>query len=61
MADVPFTSFSLSRKIDTEKQQAMNLFLGVFQPKIGRPHFWDLSSDYHLHDPRLLPGYMAPQ
>ena len=60
MADLPLKSFSLFL-LDTEKQQAMNLFLGVFQPKIGRPHFWDLSSDYHLHDPRLLPGYMAPQ
>ncbi|CAF1144930.1 unnamed protein product [Adineta ricciae] len=43
-----------------EKQHAMNLFLGIFQPKIGRPHFWELASDYHLHDPRLVSGYMPP-
>ncbi|CAF5137769.1 unnamed protein product, partial [Rotaria sp. Silwood1] len=45
---------------DAEKQHAMNLFLGIFQPKIGRPHFWELASDYHLHDPRIIPGYVAP-
>ncbi|CAF4161826.1 unnamed protein product, partial [Rotaria magnacalcarata] len=38
----------------------MNLFLGVFQPKIGRPHFWELAQDYHLHDPRVKFGYIAP-
>lgn len=47
--------------IDTEKQHAMNLFLGVFRPKNGRSHFWELASDYHLHDPRIIPGYLAPQ
>jgi hypothetical protein len=52
--------FSCS-EIDAEKQHAMNLFLGIFQPRIGRPHFWELASDYHLHDPRLLPGYLPPQ
>ncbi|CAF3229465.1 unnamed protein product [Rotaria sp. Silwood2] len=45
---------------DAEKQHAMNLFLGVFQPRIGRPHFWELANDYHLHDPRIIPGYIAP-
>ncbi|CAF4282288.1 unnamed protein product, partial [Rotaria sp. Silwood2] len=45
---------------DAEKHHAMNLFLGVFQPRIGRPHFWELANDYHLHDPRIIPGYIAP-
>jgi len=47
--------------LDAEKQNAMNLFLGIFQPKTGRAHFWELTTDYHLHDPRLKPGYMPPQ
>ncbi|CAF1057416.1 unnamed protein product [Adineta steineri] len=45
---------------DAEKQHAMNLFLGTFRPRLGRAHFWELASDYHLHDPRLTIGYMPP-
>ncbi len=56
-----FEFFCIYSRIDAEKQHAMNLFLGIFQPKQGRPHFWELASDYHLHDPRLIPGYIPPQ
>ncbi|XP_072036306.1 LOW QUALITY PROTEIN: polyphosphoinositide phosphatase-like [Amphiura filiformis] len=34
---------------DADKQSAMNLFLGVFQPIAGRPNMWDLHTDYYLH------------
>ncbi|XP_054801536.1 phosphatidylinositol-3-phosphatase SAC1-like [Prosopis cineraria] len=34
---------------DGEKQDAMNLFLGYFQPQKGKPALWELESDYHLH------------
>ncbi|GFN80695.1 polyphosphoinositide phosphatase-like [Plakobranchus ocellatus] len=35
---------------DVEKQQAFNLFLGVFVPKEGEPNLWDLPTDYYLHN-----------
>ncbi|KAG0609702.1 hypothetical protein M758_7G007600 [Ceratodon purpureus] len=34
---------------DGEKQDAMNLFLGHFQPQEGKPALWELESDYYLH------------
>ncbi|XP_042426608.1 phosphatidylinositol-3-phosphatase SAC1-like isoform X2 [Zingiber officinale] len=34
---------------DGEKQDAINLFLGYFQPKDGKPALWELETDYYLH------------
>ncbi|KAK8960533.1 Phosphoinositide phosphatase SAC1 [Platanthera guangdongensis] len=34
---------------DGEKQDAINLFLGYFQPEEGKPSLWELDSDYYLH------------
>lgn len=34
---------------DGEKQDAMNLFLGHFQPQEGKPALWELETDYYLH------------
>jgi hypothetical protein len=34
---------------DGEKQDAINLFLGHFQPQAGKPALWELDSDYYLH------------
>lgn len=34
---------------DGEKQDAMNLFLGHFQPQEGKPDLWELETDYYLH------------
>ncbi|XP_033099185.1 polyphosphoinositide phosphatase-like [Anneissia japonica] len=34
---------------DAEKQSAINLFLGIYQPLKERVCLWDLSSDYYLH------------
>jgi len=41
---------------DNDKQQAINLFLGVFTPKEGALNLWDLPTDYYLHhcDTRLF-------
>ncbi|KAJ4966904.1 hypothetical protein NE237_018753 [Protea cynaroides] len=33
---------------DGEKQDAINLFLGYFQPQEGKPALWELDSDYYL-------------
>ncbi|KAL8265580.1 hypothetical protein R6Q59_023710 [Mikania micrantha] len=34
--------------MDAEKQNAINVFLGHFQPRDGRPEVWELDSDQHL-------------
>ncbi|KAM7277895.1 hypothetical protein ACFE04_005029 [Oxalis oulophora] len=34
---------------DSEKQDAINLFLGYFKPQDGKPALWELDSDYYLH------------
>lgn len=34
---------------DGDKQDAINLFLGYFQPQEGKPQLWELDSDYYLH------------
>ncbi|KAH1041967.1 hypothetical protein GLYMA_09G073700v4 [Glycine max] len=33
--------------MDAEKQNAINIFLGHFQPQLGKPALWDLGSDQH--------------
>ncbi|XP_073110089.1 phosphoinositide phosphatase SAC4-like isoform X2 [Elaeis guineensis] len=33
--------------MDAEKQDAINLFLGDFQPQQGKPALWELGSDQH--------------
>uniref|UniRef100_F1KTV5 Polyphosphoinositide phosphatase n=1 Tax=Ascaris suum TaxID=6253 RepID=F1KTV5_ASCSU len=35
---------------DYDKQNAINLFLGVYRPG-SLPHLWDLATDYYLHFP----------
>ncbi|GMH17562.1 hypothetical protein Nepgr_019403 [Nepenthes gracilis] len=34
--------------MDAVKQDAINLFLGHFQPEVGRPALWELDSDQHF-------------
>ncbi|XP_067049338.1 polyphosphoinositide phosphatase-like [Acropora muricata] len=34
---------------DADKQQAMNLFLGIFTPQVEKRKIWELHSDYYLH------------
>ena len=35
---------------DSEKQQAINLFLGVFVPRPGKPNIWEMQTDFYLHN-----------
>ncbi|XP_076885758.1 phosphoinositide phosphatase SAC2-like [Bidens hawaiensis] len=35
--------------MDAEKQDAINVFLGHYQPQIGRPALWELDSDQHFN------------
>ena len=46
---------------DADKQMAINVFLGVYQPGEGTPDIWDLPTDYYLHHTmaRVLPSYHA--
>ncbi|KAM3721339.1 Polyphosphoinositide phosphatase [Dirofilaria immitis] len=36
---------------DYDKQNAINLFLGVFRPSNSSCHLWDLGTDHYLHFP----------
>ena len=40
--------------LDSQRQEAYNLFLGFYQFSTDQPYLWDLSTDYYLHhaDPR---------
>ncbi|ESO98034.1 hypothetical protein LOTGIDRAFT_143268 [Lottia gigantea] len=35
---------------DLEKQQAINLFLGIFVPQEDKANIWELTTDYYLHN-----------
>jgi len=37
--------------VDTEKQNAINLFLGLFVPNENEPAIWEQNFDYYLHHP----------
>ncbi|XP_050548305.1 polyphosphoinositide phosphatase isoform X3 [Daktulosphaira vitifoliae] len=39
---------------DTEKQNAINLFLGLFIPNENQPHIWEQNYDYYLHHPETI-------
>ncbi|XP_013912441.1 PREDICTED: polyphosphoinositide phosphatase [Thamnophis sirtalis] len=34
---------------DADRQDSINLFLGVFQPEEGKSHLWELPTDCYLH------------
>ncbi|KAL2932991.1 Phosphoinositide phosphatase SAC2 [Bienertia sinuspersici] len=42
--------------MDPEKQDAINLFLGHFQPDVNKPALWELDSDQHCSIGRLTPS-----
>jgi hypothetical protein len=48
--------------LDSQRQEAFNLFLGNYIYSQGQPMLWDLASDYYLHhsDPRLFKSYKPP-
>lgn len=39
---------------DAEKQNAINLFLGLFQPEEDRPQIWEYTTDYYFHHKPIL-------
>ncbi|XP_050300102.1 polyphosphoinositide phosphatase [Anthonomus grandis grandis] len=41
---------------DAEKQNAINLFLGLFKPEENQPQIWDYASDYYFHHKPNLCG-----
>ncbi|OVA08299.1 Synaptojanin [Macleaya cordata] len=43
--------------MDAEKQAAINVFLGHFQPQQGRPALWELDSDQHYNAGRGAPSF----
>ncbi|KAL8138653.1 hypothetical protein V2J09_004654 [Rumex salicifolius] len=43
--------------MDAIKQDAINLFLGHFQPEAGRPALWELDSDHHYRIGSLNPSF----
>uniref|UniRef100_A0A8C5SD77 FIG4 phosphoinositide 5-phosphatase n=1 Tax=Laticauda laticaudata TaxID=8630 RepID=A0A8C5SD77_LATLA len=34
---------------DADRQDSINLFLGIFQPEEGKSHLWELPTDFYLH------------
>lgn len=48
--------------MDSQRQEAYNLFLGTYKIADGQPSLWELSSDYYLHheDPRMVMGRRRP-
>lgn len=39
---------------DADRQDSINLFLGVFKPAEGKPHLWELPTDFYLHHKNTL-------
>lgn len=46
---------------DTDKQHAMNVFLGIYKPYAHNTHIWDLQTDCYLHDPYLVEPWKQPK
>lgn len=48
--------------MDSQRQEAYNLFLGNYKLVDGQPMIWELASDYYLHhdDPRSIFGRRRP-
>ncbi|RNA31050.1 Polyphosphoinositide phosphatase [Brachionus plicatilis] len=44
---------------DADKQNAINLFLGIFQPKSSSCHIWELNTDCYLHDSLIMQPYKS--
>ncbi|KAM7459310.1 hypothetical protein LguiA_036304 [Lonicera macranthoides] len=38
--------------MDADKQNAINVFLGNFQPQQGKPEVWEMDSDHHYYNAR---------
>jgi len=45
--------------VDLEKQQATNVFLGLFEPVEGKLNIWELPTDFYLHNKEFYNGKLA--
>lgn len=45
--------FYSNSMVDSQKQDAMNLFLGIHKYQEGKPKLWELNTDYYLHNSGL--------
>ncbi|KNC49343.1 SacI domain-containing protein [Thecamonas trahens ATCC 50062] len=45
---------------DAEKQEATNLFLGLYVPLPEKKHLWALETDFYLHN-EVIPRFVAPR
>uniref|UniRef100_W5NKP3 FIG4 phosphoinositide 5-phosphatase n=1 Tax=Lepisosteus oculatus TaxID=7918 RepID=W5NKP3_LEPOC len=50
--------YSNAFSADADRQDAINLFLQVFQPSELKPHLWELPTDFYLHQKNTM---MLPQ
>ena len=41
---------------DSDKQNAINLFLGMFEPTDGETNIWELTTDFYLHNKLAIGG-----
>ncbi|CAD5117328.1 DgyrCDS6114 [Dimorphilus gyrociliatus] len=39
---------------DNDKQQAINVFLGLYKPEAGKTNVWELGTDFYLHNQELF-------
>ncbi|XP_010075483.1 PREDICTED: polyphosphoinositide phosphatase-like [Pterocles gutturalis] len=48
------TRFQMKGSLNADRQDSINLFLGVFKPTEGKPHLWELPTDFYLHHKNTL-------
>jgi len=46
---------------DADKQNGMNIFLGIFEPSLYNFHIWDLEKDIYLHDAFITQPWKIPK
>lgn len=55
-----FTQFNVCFVVvyfpDSDKQNAINLFLGMFEPVDGQTNIWELTTDFYLHNRVTIHG-----
>ncbi len=46
---------------DADKQNAINVFLGIFEPYLFDYHIWELEKDTYLHDQFIMQPWKLPR
>lgn len=49
-----YVTSSLMCPLDADRQDAINLFLQVYQPSESKPHLWELPTDFYLHQKNTM-------